>query len=207
MNAVTVGRSVLADAVDRYEPNVCDSCPRGVPSSARPGNLRMAHPARAAAQECEPILCAPLSSPARRSTRDVEQRPTRELQMPPPLEGASPDPRRIRFGPIELDEADARLTVSGHPVPLPPKPFAVLCALAREPQTLLTKNALLDAVWGHRFVSESVLKSAITTRNSRATSRRYRGGAIASSLPRSARRRDAHLPSSETSPLGVIIPP
>ena len=27
---------------------------------------------------------------------------------------------------------------------------------------LVTKNALLDAVWGHRFVTESVLKSAIS---------------------------------------------
>src|SRR5687767_15859483 len=51
---------------------------------------------------------------------------------------------------------------AGEPVPLAPKPFAVLCALARTPQTLVTKNALLDAVWGHRFVAESVLKSAIS---------------------------------------------
>jgi DNA-binding winged helix-turn-helix (wHTH) protein len=162
MNAATVGRSVLADTVDRYEPNAWDSRPRGVPSSAHPGDLRMAYTARTAAQECEPTLCAPLSSPAQRSTRDVEPRTTRELQTQQPLNGSSPDPRRIRFGPIELDEAEARLAVNGHLVPLPPKPFAVLCALAREPQTLLTKNALLDAVWGHRFVSESVLKSAIS---------------------------------------------
>jgi DNA-binding winged helix-turn-helix (wHTH) protein len=47
-------------------------------------------------------------------------------------------------------------------VPLAPKPFAVLCALARTPRMLVTKNALLDAVWGHRFVTESVLKSAIS---------------------------------------------
>jgi hypothetical protein len=30
------------------------------------------------------------------------------------------------------------------------------------PRMLVTKNALLDAVWGHRFVTESVLKSAIS---------------------------------------------
>ena len=44
---------------------------------------------------------------------------------------------------------------------LPPRPFEVLCALARRPGSLLTKNALLDAVWGHRFVTESVLKTTI----------------------------------------------
>ena len=70
---------------------------------------------------------------------------------------------RQRFdGGFELDEAEARLTCAGKPVALPPKPFAVLCALARTPRMLVSKNALLDAVWGHRFVTESVLKSAIS---------------------------------------------
>jgi DNA-binding winged helix-turn-helix (wHTH) protein len=69
---------------------------------------------------------------------------------------------RLRFGQFELDEAEARLTCAGQPVQLAPKPFAVLCALARTPCMLVTKNALLDAVWGHRFVTESVLKSAIS---------------------------------------------
>jgi DNA-binding winged helix-turn-helix (wHTH) protein len=75
-----------------------------------------------------------------------------------------PDPSlaQLRFDRFELDEADARLTCAGEPVPLAPKPFAVLCTLARSPRKLVTKNALLDAVWGHRFVAESVLKSAIS---------------------------------------------
>jgi len=68
----------------------------------------------------------------------------------------------LRFDRFELDEADARLTCAGEPVALAPKPFAVLCTLARTPRMLVTKNALLDAVWGHRFVTESVLKSAIS---------------------------------------------
>jgi DNA-binding winged helix-turn-helix (wHTH) protein len=68
----------------------------------------------------------------------------------------------LRFDRFELDEAEARLTCDGQPVALAPKPFAVLCALARMPDRLVTKNALLDAVWGHRFVTESVLKSAIS---------------------------------------------
>ena len=68
----------------------------------------------------------------------------------------------LRFDRFELDEADARLRCDGQPVALAPKPFAVLCALARTPCMLVTKNALLDSVWGHRFVTESVLKSAIS---------------------------------------------
>jgi DNA-binding winged helix-turn-helix (wHTH) protein len=69
---------------------------------------------------------------------------------------------RLRFEHFELDEAEARLTCAGQPIALAPKPFAVLCALARTPGRLVTKNALLDLVWGHRFVTESVLKSAIS---------------------------------------------
>ena len=69
---------------------------------------------------------------------------------------------RLHFDRFELDEAEARLTRAGQPVPLAPKPFAVLCTLARTPGRLVTKNALLDAVWGHRFVTESVLKTAIS---------------------------------------------
>ena len=38
----------------------------------------------------------------------------------------------------------------------------MLCALARQPGTLVTKNALLDMVWGHQHVSESVLKTTIS---------------------------------------------
>ena len=49
-----------------------------------------------------------------------------------------------------------------------PRPSAVLCALARQPGALLTKHALLDEVWGHQFVSDSVLK----TRHQRPAHRR-----------------------------------
>ena len=55
-----------------------------------------------------------------------------------------------------------RLLRDGRAVALAPTPFAVLCALVRQPGSLLTKHALLDEVWGHQFVSESVLKTAIS---------------------------------------------
>ena len=48
------------------------------------------------------------------------------------------------------------------PIALPPKAFGVLCVLVRNPGTLVTKNALLDSVWGHQHVSESVLKTIIS---------------------------------------------
>ena len=75
---------------------------------------------------------------------------------------ADPSVARLRFDRFALDEAEARLTCAGEPVALAPKPFAVLCALAREPGCLLTTNALLDKVWGHQFVTDSVLRTAIS---------------------------------------------
>ena len=72
------------------------------------------------------------------------------------------DPVRLRFEDFELDEANASLLRGGKAVALAPTPFSLLCALARQPDALLTKDALLDAVWGHRFVTESVLKTAIS---------------------------------------------
>jgi DNA-binding winged helix-turn-helix (wHTH) protein len=75
---------------------------------------------------------------------------------------AEPSVTRLRFDHFELDEAEARLMCAGEPVALAPKPFAVLCALARARGKLITKNALRDLVWGHRFVTDAVLKSAIS---------------------------------------------
>ena len=75
---------------------------------------------------------------------------------------AAVDPLRVRFGTFELDEANASLLRDGKAVAVAPTPFAVLCALARRPGSLLTKHVLLDEVWGHQFVSESVLKTVIS---------------------------------------------
>lgn len=72
------------------------------------------------------------------------------------------NPVRVRFDRFELDEANATLLRDGKAVALAPTPFAVLCALVRQPASLLTKQAMLDQVWGHQFVSESVLKTVIS---------------------------------------------
>jgi DNA-binding winged helix-turn-helix (wHTH) protein/tetratricopeptide (TPR) repeat protein len=75
---------------------------------------------------------------------------------------ATSNPVRVHFNEFELDEANASLLHRGRPVALAPTPFSLLCALARQPGTLLSKHALLDEVWGHQFVTDSVLKTAIS---------------------------------------------
>jgi DNA-binding winged helix-turn-helix (wHTH) protein len=82
--------------------------------------------------------------------------------MANPTMHLQPSGARLSFDGFELDEVDARLTCEGQSVPMQPRHFAVLCALARRPGHLMTKAALLDAVWGHRFLTDSVLKSAIS---------------------------------------------
>jgi DNA-binding response OmpR family regulator len=67
----------------------------------------------------------------------------------------------LTIGEYVLDESNARLSRDGESLDLAPKPFAVLCFLARNSHRLVTKDELLDAVWGHRHVSESVLKTTI----------------------------------------------
>src|SRR5262245_30066284 len=74
----------------------------------------------------------------------------------------SDEPLLLRFHPFELDERQARLTRDGRPLAVAPKAFEVLCALARSAGQLVRKDELLDAVWGHRHVSESVLKTIVS---------------------------------------------
>lgn len=78
------------------------------------------------------------------------------------VHAAAPNFVRVRFDAFELDETNALLLRNGKAVNLAPKPFAVLCALARRPGALLTKRALHDDVWGHQFVSDSVLATAVS---------------------------------------------
>ena len=67
----------------------------------------------------------------------------------------------INFGPYRLDPINAQLWRGEQALSLPPRTFAVLCYLAEHPRRLVTKEELLDAVWGGRCVSEGVLKTTI----------------------------------------------
>ena len=76
---------------------------------------------------------------------------------------ADPFVARLRFDRFELDEAEARLTVQR--ATRSARAEAIRRAVragTHARQRCLTKNALLDAVWGHRFVTDSVLKTAIS---------------------------------------------
>ena len=64
----------------------------------------------------------------------------------------------INFPPFRLDLRAGELYRDGSPVRLRPKTFAVLQHLAEHAGELVTKQALLDAVWGDVAVSEDVAR-------------------------------------------------
>src|SRR5262245_16329739 len=67
-----------------------------------------------------------------------------------------------RFGPFVVDSRRRTLLRSESPVPLSPKAFDVLLFLVQNPNRPVTKDELLQAVWGDRFVEEGNLTQYIS---------------------------------------------
>src|SRR5258708_6085506 len=67
-----------------------------------------------------------------------------------------------RFGQFVLDPRKRTLSRAGSPVSLTPKAFDVLTFLAQNPHRLVTKDELLQAVWGDTFVEEGNLTQYIS---------------------------------------------
>jgi DNA-binding winged helix-turn-helix (wHTH) protein/Flp pilus assembly protein TadD len=67
-----------------------------------------------------------------------------------------------RFGQFALDSRKRTVSRAGSPVSLTPKAFDVLLFLAQNPNRLVTKEELLEAVWGDTFVEEGNLTQYIS---------------------------------------------
>ena len=66
-------------------------------------------------------------------------------------------PRRWRFAPFELDQAEQRLLRAGQAVPLTPKAFALLVLLLQRAGQLVAKHELFATVWAGRAVTDAAL--------------------------------------------------
>src|SRR5271170_3440027 len=66
-----------------------------------------------------------------------------------------------RFGQFVLDPGRRTLSRADSPVSVTPKAFDVLLFLAQNPNRLVTKGELLEAVWGDTFVEEGNLTQYI----------------------------------------------
>src|SRR5579863_4143838 len=67
----------------------------------------------------------------------------------------------FRFGDVEVREREFSLTRAGEMLPVEPKAFRVLLILLRNPQKLIAKEELLNAVWGDAAVTENSLTRSI----------------------------------------------
>jgi pimeloyl-ACP methyl ester carboxylesterase/DNA-binding winged helix-turn-helix (wHTH) protein len=68
---------------------------------------------------------------------------------------------RYRFGGVVVDTDTYELRSGGRLVDVEPQVFGVLAHLLAHRDRVVTKDELLDAVWGNRFVSESALTTRI----------------------------------------------
>jgi DNA-binding response OmpR family regulator len=63
-----------------------------------------------------------------------------------------------QVGAVELDDDAHEVTISGRPVTLSAKPFAILAVLMREPFKVFSRSELINCVWGPDFaISEHAL--------------------------------------------------
>jgi TolB-like protein len=68
---------------------------------------------------------------------------------------------QYRFGDHELHVERRELTQSGNAIALEPQVFDLLVQLIRQRDRVLSKDELIDSVWGGRIVSDSTLASRI----------------------------------------------
>jgi tetratricopeptide (TPR) repeat protein len=61
-----------------------------------------------------------------------------------------------------IDAERNRLLVDGRDVEVPPRVLNLLSCLCRRQGQLVSKEQLLDEVWGHRFITEGVIKTAMS---------------------------------------------
>jgi Tol biopolymer transport system component/DNA-binding winged helix-turn-helix (wHTH) protein len=67
----------------------------------------------------------------------------------------------FRFADMEVREREFSLLKAGEVLPVEPKAFRVLLTLLRNPQKLIAKEELLNAVWGDAAVTENSLARSI----------------------------------------------
>ena len=67
----------------------------------------------------------------------------------------------FRFADMEVREREFCLVKAGEVLPVEPKTFRVLLFLLRNPQKLIAKEELLNAVWGDAAVTDSSLTRTI----------------------------------------------
>lgn len=71
--------------------------------------------------------------------------------------------KTITVGDVELDLARGEIRRDGSPLAVEPQVFALIAYLAANPNKILSRDDLIEAVWGGRIVSDSAIASRINT--------------------------------------------
>ena len=67
-----------------------------------------------------------------------------------------------RFDNILVEPAAHRLERDGRPLPVEPKAYMLLLTLLRHAGEMVSKDVLLDSIWGHRHVTAGVLSRSVS---------------------------------------------
>lgn len=92
-------------------------------------------------------LVARIRAQLRRSSMETSLDVTAEMERPISTE--------IRVGGVALDPDEHRVTVDEHEVPMPLKEFEVLHLLLANAGRVLTRETLIDRVWGTDYVGDT----------------------------------------------------
>ena len=66
----------------------------------------------------------------------------------------APEKREIRIGSVLIDKTGRTVHVDGHPVDLTAKEFDLLLYLAENKNIVLSREKILNAVWGYEYLGE-----------------------------------------------------
>jgi DNA-binding response OmpR family regulator len=67
------------------------------------------------------------------------------------------DTERLRFGDLEIVPREGLVTVGGEPVHLTKTEFLLLCDLAQHPSQVMSRELLLERVWGYDYPGDGRL--------------------------------------------------
>jgi two-component system response regulator RegX3 len=89
------------------------------------------------------------------SMRELISRVRANLRRPRTKVRASEDAEVLQGGPVEMDVARHEATARGQHIDLPPKEFALLELLLSRKGRLLTRDFLIDEVWGPDYYGDT----------------------------------------------------
>jgi DNA-binding response OmpR family regulator len=87
--------------------------------------------------------------------RELVARVKAILRRAAPKSRLDTDPGPVRIGDVTIDPASREVAVAGTPVDLRAKEFDLLLALAEHKGVVLSREQLLDLVWGFDFYGQT----------------------------------------------------